>query len=294
MFEHLKSKVSKYYEDGILECKLIERKKLYGFDAGKKHRFIEIKFANVNVYNKVKNLWYQDGINEDGEKERRLLKNGYKFDNCNIELYEANIPPLLRFFHIREVSPSGWIAMPKKKTTLIFAKATSCDFEFSISYKNIIPLNHKEDRVPYKIMSFDIEASSSHGDFPVPIKSYKKLATNIVDYFDKLDAYSAGTHKKDKINQDAVRVFFEMENINMNSNHFPKLITDIPDLDVVITMGCNVSCPFVPCNHREDWGIEDPSGGTIKDFRVTRDIIRKKVDELIARIRIGRKGDENG
>jgi DNA polymerase elongation subunit (family B) len=191
LFEHLKSKVGKYYEDGILECKLIERKKLYGFDAGKKHRFIEIKFANVNVYNKVKNLWYQDGTNEDGEKERRLLKNGYKFvynsEPTFIELYEANIPPLLRFFHIREVSPSGWIAMPIKKTTVIFTKTTSCDFEFSISYKNIIPLNHKEDRVPYKIMSFDIEASSSHGDFPVPIKSYKKLATNIVDHFVKLD-----------------------------------------------------------------------------------------------------------
>lgn len=191
LFEHLKSKVGKYYEDGILECKLIERKKLYGFDAGKKHRFIEIKFANVNVYNKVKNLWYQDGINDDGEKERRLLKNGYKFihnsEPTYIELYEANIPPLLRFFHIREVSPSGWVALPVKKTTTIFAKTTTCDFEFSISYKNIIPLNHKEDRVPYKIMSFDIEASSSHGDFPVPIKSYKKLATNIVDHFVKLD-----------------------------------------------------------------------------------------------------------
>ena len=188
LFEHLKSKVGKYYSDGILECKLIERKKLYGFDAGKKHRFIEIKFANVNVYNKVKNLWYQDTTNEDGEKERRLLKNGYKFDNCNIELYEANIPPLLRFFHIREVSPSGWIAMPLKKTTQITGvnKTTSCDFEFVINYKNIIPLNNKEDRVPYKIMSFDIEASSSHGDFPVPIKSYKKLATNIVDHFVKL------------------------------------------------------------------------------------------------------------
>lgn len=188
LFNHLKSKIGKYYEDGILECKLIERKKLYGFDAGKKHRFIEIKFLNINVYNKVKNLWYQDGINEDGEKERRLLKNGYRFDNCNIELYEANIPPLLRFFHIREISPSGWVALPVKKTTQIanVNKSTSCDFEFSISYKNIIPLNNKEDRVPYKIMSFDIEASSSHGDFPVPIKSYKKLATNIVDYFAKI------------------------------------------------------------------------------------------------------------
>ena len=191
-YNHLKSKVGKYYENSIVECKLIERKKLYGFDAGKKHRFIEIKFANLNIFNKVKNFWYQDSINEEGEKERRLLKNGYIFrhnnEDTHIEIYEANIPPLLRFFHIREVSSSGWIAMPIKKTLQITGsnKTTSCDFEFVINYKNIIPLNNKEDRVPYKIMSFDIEASSSHGDFPVPIKSYKKLATNIVDYFSKL------------------------------------------------------------------------------------------------------------
>jgi DNA polymerase elongation subunit (family B) len=220
LFEHLKAKVGKYYEDGILECKLIERKKLYGFDAGKKHRFIEIKFANVNIYNKVKNLWYQDGTNEDGEKERRLLKNGYKFiyngEPTYIELYEANIPPLLRFFHIREVSPSGWVALPIKKTTAIFAKTTSCDFEFSISYKNIIPLNHKEDRVPYKIMSFDIEASSSHGDFPVPIKSYKKLATNIVDHFVKLDDVNK-TNCKTILREilSAAFGFIQMENIDL-------------------------------------------------------------------------------
>ena len=79
LFEDLKTKIGKYYADGIIECKLIERKKLYGFDAGKKHRFIEIKFANVNVYNKVKNLWYKDETNDDGERERRLVKNGYKF-----------------------------------------------------------------------------------------------------------------------------------------------------------------------------------------------------------------------
>ena len=191
-FDHLKLVVGNYYKDAILECKLIERKKLYGFDAGKNHRFIEIKFANINIYNKVKNLWYCDGINEDGEKERKLIKNGYKFvyknDVTFIELYEANIPPLLRFFHIREVSPSGWIAMPMSKTIQItnLNKTTSCDYEFVVNYKNVIPLNDKEDSVPYKIMSVDIEASSSHGDFPVPIKSYKKLATNIVDYFTKL------------------------------------------------------------------------------------------------------------
>ena len=185
--EHIQSKIGKYYKDSITECKLIEKKKLYGFDAGNLHRFIMIKFANVPVYNKVKNLWYQDAINEDGEKDRRLLKNGYLFNDCFVELYEANIPPLLRFFHIREVSPSGWVALPNKKTIIIAEneKTTSCDFEFKINYKNVIPLNDKETRVPYKILSFDIEASSSHGDFPVPIKSYKKLATNIVDYFSK-------------------------------------------------------------------------------------------------------------
>jgi DNA polymerase elongation subunit (family B) len=190
-YNHLKTKVGKYYEDSIVDCKLIERKKLYGFDAGKKHRFIEIKFANINIYNKVKNLWYQDSTNEDGEKERKLIKNGYSFvyndEVTYIEIYEANIPPLLRFFHIREISPSGWVALPIKKTLQITGsnKTTTCDYEFIINYKNIIPLNLKEDSVPYKIMSFDIEASSSHGDFPVPIKSYKKLATNIVDYFAK-------------------------------------------------------------------------------------------------------------
>jgi len=169
---HLKAKVGKYYENSIVECKLIERKKLYEFDAGKLHRFILIKFANVPVYNKVKNFWYKNIVDEDGQSDRRLLKNGYPFKDCFIELYEANIPPLLRFFHLREISPSGWVALPHKKTVEITGidKKTTCDYEFVINYKNVIPLNDKETRVPYKIMSFDIEASSSHGDFPVPIK----------------------------------------------------------------------------------------------------------------------------
>jgi DNA polymerase elongation subunit (family B) len=184
---HIQSKIGKFYENSITECKLIEKKKLYGFDAGKLHRFIVMKFSNLTAFNKVKNLWYVDTTNDEGEKERKLLKNGYKFQDAFIELYEANIPPLLRFFHIREISPSGWIALPNKKCVEItgFNKTTSCTYEFVINYKNIIPLNHIETRVPYKIMSFDIEASSSHGDFPVPIKSYKKLATNIVEYIEK-------------------------------------------------------------------------------------------------------------
>ena len=180
---HLKDKMGKYYSDSITKCKIIKRKKLYGFDNRKEHKFIYIEFANFNAFNKAKNLWYTDY-----DKGHTLLKDGYQFNNTKIMLYEANIPPLLRFFHIKNISPSGWIAVIKKKTTEIKGetKSVNCDYELKVNYNDIIPLNDKEMRVPYKIMSFDIEASSSHGDFPVPIKTYKKLATNIIEYFENL------------------------------------------------------------------------------------------------------------
>ena len=180
---HIKEKIGKYYQDSITECKLIKRRKLYGFDGGKEHKFIFIEFSNLSAFNKVKNLWYSNY-----DKGHTLLKDGYKYFDTNIILYEANIPPLLRFFHICDISPSGWVAIPKKKLVENKGdfKNVNCDFEFTTNYKNIIPLNEREVRVPYKIMSFDIEASSSHGDFPVPIKTYKKLATNIIEYFESL------------------------------------------------------------------------------------------------------------
>jgi DNA polymerase elongation subunit (family B) len=179
---HLKIKMGSRFEDSITRCKIIKRKKLYGFDGGKEYKFIFLEFSNLNAFNKAKNLWYSDY-----KSGHTLLKNGYKFKDSNLILYEANIPPLLRLFHIRDISPSGWVAVPKKKG-MEYSSSTSvnCDYSIKTNYKNIIPLNEKENRVPYKIMSFDIEASSSHGDFPVPIKTYKKLATNIVEYFENL------------------------------------------------------------------------------------------------------------
>ena len=180
--QHIKVKIGKYYEDSISECIIIKRKKLYGFDGGKEHKFIKLEFNSFSAFNKAKNLWYSD-YSKDG---RKLLEDGYIFNNTKTRLYEANIPPLLRFFHIKDISPSGWIAIPTKKILNVANKKTSCDFEFIVNQKHIIPLNDKETRVPYKICSFDIEASSSHGDFPIPVKTYKKLATNIIEYFENL------------------------------------------------------------------------------------------------------------
>jgi DNA polymerase elongation subunit (family B) len=185
--KHLKKKVGKYYENSICDIKLVEQKKLYGFDGGKTHKFIMISFINIQSFNKVKNMWFFKDIHDNF----KLLSNGYtEFNGVPLYIYESNIPPLLRFFHIKDISPSGWVSFSKSKAIDLsneLNKKTTCDYEFTINYTHINPAHSLEQRVPYKICSFDIEASSSHGDFPVPIKSYKKLATNIVEYFENME-----------------------------------------------------------------------------------------------------------
>ena len=184
---HLKEKVGKFYHDSILdvESKLIRRKKLYGFDGGKEHKFILIKFKNVATMNKVKNMWFQIKAGK-----QVLRRDGYTYFNTRTEIYESNIPPILRFFHVHDISPSGWIGFQTKRAKQIHGgvgiQTTTCKYEYELASRDIIPLNTKETIVPYKICSFDIEASSSHGDFPIPIKTYKKLATNIVDVCDAI------------------------------------------------------------------------------------------------------------
>jgi DNA polymerase elongation subunit (family B) len=188
LIKYIINELGSYYENSIVDYKIIQRKELYGFNSGKKYNFIMIKFKNIQVMNKVKNLFYENKNNE-----RQLKKNGLIFNDTNIYLYEANIPPLLRFFHIKNISPSGWIMIPKSKINKHNIKITNCDFEYTTSYKAVIPLNDRETNVPYKICSFDIEASSSHGDFPLAIKTYKKLVTNILDYWlneEQLTEYS--------------------------------------------------------------------------------------------------------
>ncbi|HCS11069.1 MAG TPA: low molecular weight phosphatase family protein, partial [Clostridiales bacterium] len=77
---------------------------------------------------------------------------------------------------------------------------------------------------------------------------------------DAFESFSAGTETKPQINQDAVRLIKEIYNIDMEDTQYSKLITELPDIDIVIKMGCNVICPFVDSKHEEDWGLEDPTG----------------------------------
>lgn len=99
-----------------------------------------------------------------------------------------------------------------------------------------------------------------------------------------LEAYSAGTNPVEAVNPNAVLVMKEA-GIDIGS-HYPKLLEDIPnEIDILITMGCGVECPYLPNKHKEDWGLPDPAGKPIEEFRKVRDEIKEKVTELIGRIK---------
>lgn len=101
---------------------------------------------------------------------------------------------------------------------------------------------------------------------------------------DTFESYSAGTQLRSQINQDAVRIMKQLYNIDMNETQRSKLLEDIPEVDIVITMGCNVQCPNLPCKHREDWGLDDPSGKEDAEFIQTARMIEEKILDLKCRM----------
>ena len=102
---------------------------------------------------------------------------------------------------------------------------------------------------------------------------------------DVFESYSAGTETKPKINQDAVRLMKQVHHIDMEAEgQHSKLLTDLPAVDVVVTMGCNVQCPFLPCRWREDWGLEDHTGKPDEEFLKTIRLVEEKILDLKARL----------
>ena len=102
---------------------------------------------------------------------------------------------------------------------------------------------------------------------------------------DVFESHSAGTETKPQINQDAVRLMKKVHGIDMEAEgQHSKLLSDIPAVDVVITMGCNVQCPMLPCRWREDWGLEDPTGKPDEAILETIARIEEKILDLKARL----------
>lgn len=101
------------------------------------------------------------------------------------------------------------------------------------------------------------------------------------------ESYSGGTETKAQINQDALRLIKIRYGIDMAVNQYSKLLSELPEIDIVIKMGCNVLCPFLPSQHEEDWGLEDPTGQPDEVFQGIIDQIESKIKGLALRIQRG-------
>lgn len=97
---------------------------------------------------------------------------------------------------------------------------------------------------------------------------------------DVFESYSAGTETKPQINQDAVRLMKKFYGIDMEQTQHFKLISDIPEPDIAISMGCNVGCPFIGKPFDDNWGLEDPTGKNDEEFKKVIDEIQKQIMKL--------------
>ncbi len=103
----------------------------------------------------------------------------------------------------------------------------------------------------------------------------KKLASDV------FESYSAGTETKPQINQDAVRLMKQVHSIDMEAEgQYSKLVSDIPEPDIAISMGCNVGCPFIGRPFDDNWGLDDPTGKQDDEFRIVIEQIESNIRML--------------
>jgi arsenate reductase (thioredoxin) len=101
---------------------------------------------------------------------------------------------------------------------------------------------------------------------------------------DFLEVFSAGTHPANEINADAIETIKELYGVDIAPTQKPKLLSELPPVDILITMGCGVECPWLPSRCREDWGLADPTGKGKEEFIKTAKIIEQKITELKSKI----------
>lgn len=104
---------------------------------------------------------------------------------------------------------------------------------------------------------------------------------------DVFESCSGGTEKAERLNPDAVRLMKAVYGIDMEQQQYSKLLEELPAADIVITMGCGVKCPYMPCRYREDWGLDDPTGKADEAFLAVMRSIEEKIKDLKRRIQAG-------
>ncbi len=165
----IKSKVKAQYQESLESHKILKRKKFRGFTNQEKFKFVRFNFHSQRA------LRQYARVLEKKIRNPTLSKKAKKYD-----IYESNIDPFLRFCHIKDLKTSGWITLPQGKYQVNKVPETFCQNECLIKWNQVKP-SSKSHIAPLLTLSFDIECDSSHGDFPLAQKNYKKLSAELLD-----------------------------------------------------------------------------------------------------------------
>ena len=159
METYLKSKDNRKiwanYRDCLETCSMVKRKKAYGFTNNKQFKFAVLTFSNLYACKKFSFLFELNKVYIPGVTTRAIT----------FKVYEANLTPMLRCFHIQDVPGCGWVEASNFEQVKSKYKDSTCDYEIILNYKDIKPIS-KESNAPLRICSFDIECDSCDGMFP--------------------------------------------------------------------------------------------------------------------------------
>ena len=175
----------------------------------KKFNFMKISFMNhENMRKLITKLKKHYNTSNDNLKklcnstQKRLeeWRNVDTISDCDSNMYESSIHPIIKFIHDTNIDPTGWIEVElNHKNDIKTGLFETCNYEYTCSFKDITPLKIN-DLSKYKIASFDIECDSSHGDFPMAKKNFKKLSTDIFDSYQNM-LKSSSESRREIINE---------------------------------------------------------------------------------------------
>ena len=153
-----------------LTIKRITKKIFYGFTANTFYPFLEITVPSLSLYRNLRNLFLDESMNYVTKKPLDGPMRGKK-----VEVFEANLDPMLRFLHTQNIQPCGWVSV----TDGLLSHESLKPIILECNYEHVHPTKGPRVTAPFLIASWDIECFSMTGDFPVPKRTWKKAAQDV-------------------------------------------------------------------------------------------------------------------
>lgn len=157
----------------VHKATILHYKDFWGFSNNERLPYVRLSFRSLKSMRMVASM---------------LSKPRGSQNHPQAKLYESNLDPILRFFHIRKLEPAGWLSVPAGSWHVKSSSpgaSTTCDLYAYCNWTSVYPCDETDrpNIAPLVVASFDIECGSEHGDFPVAIKDYSKLAYDLLHNF---------------------------------------------------------------------------------------------------------------